>query len=447
MPAIRIYARLTAAAAAALERFSRDGVLAGSTVMLVNTAILAVFGYAFSVIAAHGYSVGAVGDYVAFNSGASLLGMLAGLGWSVSFIRFLPRERHPRMLILLMTVSIVLIGGGIVVGIESALGRSTLQTLHLAPANAGLLFTALVVLTALGSVTTPALVSQGAWRGLIVTDLFGSIVRVAMLPLLVSLGVSGLLIAYTGGTAAGLVAAWLWMWKAAPAIGRRPVRVREWWPDVTSRLRSYYRYAGMSYVTAIVSVAPVACVPLIVGATLGSRELAWYGMAASVGALLTVIPSAVSQAYLVHTNKDETSAGRGALSALKVIYALLIPAAIVVCLAAPLVLAALGKGYAAHGVSVARLLALNAFVVTLCYVIEASLAGTGRMRAYVGLNVFNAMFVIAMVLLVAHGGLISVVLGLMIGNAGTVTLGTVMLVRHRQHSQKAVASNRLLERA
>jgi O-antigen/teichoic acid export membrane protein len=438
---------LSAAAGAVRRRLTRDGVLAGSTAMLANTAILAGFGYVFSVIAARDYSVSAVGDYVAFNSGASLLGMLAGLGWSVSFIRFLPRDRQPRMLILLMTVSIILIGGGIVVGIESALGKSTLQALHLAPANAGLLFTALVVLTALGSVTTPALVSQGAWRGLIITDLFGSIVRVAMLPPLISLGVSGLLIAYTGGTAAGLVAAWVWMWKTAPAIGRRPVRVGEWWPDLSSRLRSYYRYAGMSYVTAIVSVAPIACVPLIVGATLGSRQLAWYGMAASVGALLTVIPSTVSQAYLVNTNKDEASAGRGALSALKVIYALLIPAALVVCLAAPLVLAALGKGYAAHGVSVARVLVLNAFLVTLCYVIEASLAGTGRMRAYVGLNVFNALFVIGMVLLVAHGGLISVVLGLMIGNAGTVTLGTILLVWHRQQSQKAVASNQLLEGA
>jgi O-antigen/teichoic acid export membrane protein len=340
-----------------------------------------------------------------------------------------------------MTASIVVIGGLIVLGIESAIGSAGLQKLHLAPRNAGILFTALVVLTALGSVTTPALVSQGAWRGLIITDLFGSVVRVALLPPLASLGVSGLLIAYTGGTAAGLVAAWLWMWKVAPPVGRRGVRLGEWWPDVAERLRSYYRYAGMSYVTAVVSVIPVASVPLIVGATLGARDLAWFGMAANVAALLTVIPSTVSQAYLVETNKRATEATRGAFGALKVIYALLVPAAIAIALVGPLVLSALGKGYEAHGVPIARVLAVNALVVALCYVIEASLAGTGRMRAYVTLNVFNAAFVVGVVLLAAHGGLIAVCLGLMAGNAGTIVFGASILLWQRQVRGKIVAAD------
>jgi glycosyltransferase involved in cell wall biosynthesis len=96
----------------AVGRILGDHQYRGSLLLLLNTALLALFGFVFWAVAARTYDASSLGTFSAVTSSATLLGAVAALGLPNTLIRHLPATRHARELILMVLSATVALGGG-----------------------------------------------------------------------------------------------------------------------------------------------------------------------------------------------------------------------------------------------------------------------------------------------------------------------------------------------
>ena len=406
--------------AAQLYALSRDRLFAGSAALFMNTVVLAAFGFVFATIAARTYSTSSVGVYVSFVAGSQMLGMVAALGWSLCFVRFLPSEPEPRALMLLMTGTVLSIGGLTVVLIELIAGRGLSSLIHVRVGGVnGVLLTMLVVVTALGAVVPVGLVSRRALRPIVLTSLIGALARVGLLLPLSPFGTAGLLGAYTAGTVLALVLAWGALWRTLP-------RTRAL-TGVLKRARGYVRYSLLGYVSTVVAILPTTALPLIVIAGLGPTQAAWYAMAASIASILWVLCGAVSQALFAEAGNEPERLTRNAHNAVRGIYIVMIPVVVLVVLIAHPILSILGPSYASHGTFVLRALTVGSLSLGGNYIIDATLAGRDRMTAYTAINLVNAALVVGFALVAVHQGIDAVAVSWALAQAASLAVGVCIL--------------------
>jgi O-antigen/teichoic acid export membrane protein len=110
------------------------------------------------------------------------------------------------------------------------------------------------------------------------------------------------------------------------------------------------------------------------------------------------------------------------------IYALLIPAMLILVLCAPLILGLFGREYSDGAAPTLQLLALSAVFTGGTYIVDVALAARDRVRAYVLMNAVNATFVLVAVGVLLPQGLTYGALGWLVAQAASLGFGVVLLV-------------------
>jgi O-antigen/teichoic acid export membrane protein len=397
----------------------QDKLLSGSAALAGNTVILGVLGLAFSVLAARLYAPRDLGIFAGVSAGSQLLGTISALGWSLTFVRFLPEEPSPRPFMVLMTSTIAAASLGLVAILTIILARPAFDVLHF-HLSGGVPLAALFVLvlsTALGGVVTPGLVSRGRNVELLAGNSLGAVLRLALLAPLSFLGVRGLLVAYALGTGLALIACWAFLWRSIPAgAGYR---------DLARRTAGYARYSAIGYASSVFGIAALSIVPLVALSGLGPTREAYFVIGLTITTAVVLVPSTVAQALFIE------SAGRlasgNARRALLGIYALFTPACLVIFLFAHELLSAFGPAYAAHGTLGLRLLALGALPLGATYVVDAVFASTDRMRAYLLINGLSAALLVGFVFVGARSGVSAVSVSWGAANLAALAIGVFML--------------------
>jgi O-antigen/teichoic acid export membrane protein len=96
------------------------------------------------------------------------------------------------------------------------------------------------------------------------------------------------------------------------------------------------------------------------------------------------------------------------MTAIKAIYGLLLPAALLLFVASPLVLSLLGPEYERHATNALRIMAAGSLFLGATYLIDSVFTAVDRMRSYFMINAINACLVVALVAVVAGRGLTAV---------------------------------------
>jgi O-antigen/teichoic acid export membrane protein/glycosyltransferase involved in cell wall biosynthesis len=384
-----------------LAAFRANHLLVGSTTLQVNAALLSALGFVFWVIAARLYASSSIGLYAGLNAGATILGTVAALGWPLTVIRFLPTERHQRRLILIMILSVLLLGTAIVGVVELVAGPFLFPALNIPTGvTDGVLTLIMVMVSSIGSVVSAALVSQRATRTVLITTVIGAIVRIASLLPLVFLGTTGLIIAATGGGVLAAVLASVALWRRLPASSGP-------WGSL-ERTVGYIRYSATGYVAMVFGILPSTVVPLIVLGSLGARRTGWFSIAFLVVGLLSIVPTTTSQVLFAESSRGPEYLRRNLMTAIKAIYGLLLPAALLLFVASPLVLSLLGPEYERHATNALRIMAAGSLFLGATYLIDSVFTAVDRMRSYFMINAINACLVVALVAVVAGRGLTAV---------------------------------------
>ncbi|HTZ30616.1 MAG TPA: glycosyltransferase [Streptosporangiaceae bacterium] len=407
-------------ARAAVGSIFGNALYRGSAILLANTAATAVLGVAFWTLAAHRYPAVSVGLFSGVTAAVSLLGTVAALGLPNVMIRHVSGIENPLELVALTVAAIATVGTLVCLGTVIVLGPHLPPSLHVAQ-HGGMvvLVTVLVVVTAVSSVIDAGLIAIRYSSLVLIKNLLGSLVKVGALLLLARFASAGLLIAFGLGlvlsTAVSMVA-------LARRVGGR-------WAAAGSLrlLRRYLSLTSANYLATVLGILPLTVVPVEVLVIRGAEETARFAVAFLIVGFLSLIPSTVAQVLFAEASRRGASLRDQLARAVRGVYALLLPAVIVVVAAAPLLLSMFGAAYASAATGCLRVLALGTLLTGGTYLIDSLLIARDRKGAYVFINGVNAFLVLGCVAILLPHGLTAAAAGWALAQGLSFLVGLAVL--------------------
>lgn len=406
--------------------------------LMANTLVLAGFGFLFWTLAARGYPAATVGSFSGLTSGIGLVSAIAALGLPNMVTRHLTTTSSPQALMAVVLAAISALGGTLSVAVLIGLGPYLPASLDLrAHGPTLILFTVLVIVTALSGAIDAALIAVRATRALLWSNLAGAVVRVAGLFLLTSLRSSGLVVAYSAGLILATVLS------VPPLIAR--LRGGAQLGNALALFREYMAGNIRNYVATIFGMLPGTVVVLEVIARLGAARTAPFAAASLIAGFLAVIPSTTSQVLFAEASRKGATMGGQLRKALRAIYALLIPGIAVMVAGAPWIMRVFGASYAAQATNCLRILALSSLFTGGTYLVDSMLIARDRTGAYLFMNGANAVLMLGCVGYMLRGGVTGGAEGWALGQGASLLLGLAVVAtgttgRHRRAHEKRPAA-------
>lgn len=193
------------------------------------------------------------------------------------------------------------------------------------------------------------------------------------------------------------------------------------------------RYIAGDFAAQLFNQLSSTFLPVLVVSLLGAEQGAYFLPAQTIFAAMGMLSAAITSALVVAAAKEPEDAPRHARAVLRRICVIVLPAAVVVTLAAPLVLSLFGTEYRAHATTVLQLMMASLFprVIVSLYVTKCRLANRTFLIAILQF-VQAAILITATVLLAPMIGLVAVgwaALAAEVVPAVAVTAGVVRWLR------------------
>ncbi len=329
----------------------QEPLIRNSFFIMASSLAAAGFGFFFWMIAARLYSQADVGIATALMSSVGLLILISRLGLDQSVIRFFPlRDKNGVLGTALLVPTAVALGAGLlfiaavdIISPELAIVR-TIAPLYL------------LILGAYSLIW----VLEGAFNALRKSEhyftlnvFYGS--RILFLVPLVFLGATGIFGAFGLSFILGLFLALALLARCSvrPALGVDRVFLREAW-----------QFSAGAYIAGILMSAPNMVIPIMVLHVLGAESTANYYITYAIVSILFMIPYAFTTSLFVEGSHGGEMK-KSVLRTLAGMFALLIPAIIMLSLFGEQILNLIGKDYV-EGMALLRVLALSALFVSIC---------------------------------------------------------------------------------
>lgn len=411
-----------------------DALYRGSLILIANTVATSAIGFVFWSLAAHRYPASAVGVFSSVTSAAALLAAIAALGLPNVIIRHIASAENARELMIVAVTAIATVGTTVCLVIVLALGPHLPPSLDLQQRGPmAVLVTSLVIFTAISTILDVGLVATRSSHDVLIKNLVGSIARVTAMLLLVSFASSGLLIAYCLGLGLTVV--------IGGALLDRQIRGKRVRFGALQVLRSHLSLTSGNYLATVMGILPVSIVPLEIFVVLGAAETGRFAVAFLVCGFLNVIPSTVAQVLFAEASRYGASLRGQLRKAIRGVYGLLLPAIVIVIVAAPFILGLFGAAYATAATDCLRVLALSGLFTGGTYLVDSLLIARDRIAAYVFMNGANAALVLGFVGILARRGLTAAAVGWALAQGLSLLLGMVVLAtaRHGWHRKRSPA--------
>ncbi len=319
--------------------------------IMTSSFVAAGFGFFFWMIAARFYSQADVGIATALMSSMGLLILISRLGLDQSVIRFFPSRDKNRVLgtAVLVPTAIALGAGVFFIAAVDVLAPELAIVRSIAPLY-------LVILGAYSIVW----VFEGALNALRKSEYYFALnllygTRILFLVPLVSLGAMGIFGAFGLSFILGLILALILLARCSvrptPCVDR-------------SFLREAWQFSAGAYIAGILMSAPNMVIPIMVLHVLGAESTANYYITYAIVSILFMIPYAFTTSLFVEGSHGGEMK-RSVLRTLASMFALLIPAIIVLSLFGEPILGLIGKDYV-EGMALLRVLAVSALFVSVC---------------------------------------------------------------------------------
>lgn len=366
--------------------------LTNSLSLLGTTAVTSGLGFTFWAVAAREFSQQAVGYGSAAVSAMSLLSTIGIFGLGTVLIGELPKRNHRAGLVsaslLASGISSLILGLGFAV--IASISSKRFEVILGKPTEA-LVFAVGVALGAAAFVFDSATI--GLLRGgvQLTRNLVFSVVKMAALPVTAiflrdQFG-SGIFLSWAGGVAVSLAVSAIWLRIQGSPIFPRP----DW-----SALRALRKTALAHNWLNIAIAVPVTLIPVLVTAIVSPEANAAFYIAWMLTSFVYSVPGALSLVLFAVASADPRVIAGKMRFALKLSLLIGVPALLVLCFGAPLILSLFGKSYVQQATFPMWLLSLayipalpKSFYVAVC-------RADGRItKAAVVLTSFSAIEIVA----------------------------------------------------
>ena len=365
-----------------LRSFTTDPLLRSAYSLMANTVVTAVLGFGFWIAAARLYPAEDVGRDSALIAGLIELSAICQLNMSNAVVRFLPRLRSGaaralRRSYLLSAAGALLIGTAFVVVaplISEDLG------VVMRPTSIAVVYVVSLVVWGVFTVEDAALTAlRRAYWVPIENGAYG-VLKLAALPVMLAVGAGhGVFLAWVIPVALLVVPVNLLLFgRLLPAHARRAAPADS--PVMKRSRRKLIGFVAQDYGGTVLARASTTILPLLVVALLGTQENAYFYVPFTIAVAFDMLFYGVGTSLTVEgANAEHRIRGLAAL-VVRRFTVLLIPGALLIALAAPLILMPFGPDYVREGTSVLRLLAIASLFRGLItfYEAVARVRGNGR---------------------------------------------------------------------
>jgi O-antigen/teichoic acid export membrane protein len=380
--------------------------LRGAYSLVANTAVTSVLGMVFWVAAARLFSSVEVGRDTVLISVMIELSTVCQLNMGNGIIRFLPDLGTPSRQALgavygLVGMMALLVGTAFVLIVPHVsheltyLGKEMTLTVG---------FVAALVLWGLFTLQDAALMAtrQAPWIP-VENGLFG-VLKLAALPAFLLVGaIHGVFLAWVLPMALLLVPVNLLVFKRA-IPGHVTGEARE---SSISRIgpRRVARFLAQDYLASVFTQATLTVLPVLVIAILGAQQSAYFAMPFTIVMAFDTFAYGACTSLVVEATLEQDSLRVLTKVFARRVLALLMPAAALLALAAPLVMLPFGHAYAQHGAGVLRLLLCASIfrAVIALFSAVARVQGRGLRLASVELALLVLVLGPAVLLARSHG--------------------------------------------
>jgi polysaccharide pyruvyl transferase WcaK-like protein/O-antigen/teichoic acid export membrane protein len=403
-------------------KIRRDELLKNSGYLMLMSATMAGFGFAFWLLCSHLYSPEAIGIATSLISAASLISYVSLLGLNNTFVRFLPSSADRNGQI--NTGLAMVFGAGL---LFSAVYVTLLPVI--APGLSfvsarwplALCFVTLTALSAMNLATDSVFVAfREARYNLIVDGIFQSLVKLALPLALIGLGAFGIYLATGAGAAVAVVLSLLLM-----------IRRFHYRPGLTFNVdfvRRIRTFSGATYTAHLLNLSPILVLPIIVLSKLGAAAAGFFFIAFQLASLINAVAFAVSQSLFAEGSQVGANLQRLAVRSAIVVTSLITPIAFGLAVTGRFFLQFFGRQYARNAASTLTLLSLAAVPVAVNAWSSTLLKVTKQLRALVVVNVVYALIICGGAWVAAHKGLTWVGGAWLLGNSVSAVLAIAVLL-------------------
>ncbi len=352
--------------------------------LMIASAVTALLGFAFWLIAARFYSPADVGLASAAISGASLLAMLAYLGLGYGLIRFLPHSGKNASSMInscftlgsLTSVVLALIFLGGLNLWSPALLFIKQNPIYLATF---LLFT---LASTLSSLTTDTFVASRRAGFVLATSLVFGLLKLPLVILLAAFYSFGIFTSLSIALGVALLlSVFFFLPRSQP--GYRPFFTVN--RKVVNEML-YFSFAN--YISIVFWTAPGLVLPIMVVNLLGAELNAFFFVAWAIGGVLAVIPSAASMSLFTEGSYEQERLGINIWRSLKMILLLFVPLVVLVFAFADKILLPFGIAYAENATTLVRILAISSLPLAVNIVYLAIKRVEKRLKVIMSLTTF-----------------------------------------------------------
>ncbi|BEP13640.1 hypothetical protein acdb102_19510 [Acidothermaceae bacterium B102] len=426
---------MRASTAKLARHFREDVVFRNSFFLMASTVVMGSFGLVFWTLASHTYTTSEVGLTTSLSASAMFLSTGSMLGLNTTLIRYLPRSLdRGRLASAALSVALatsLAVGCGFAMwswlSSSPAFGRSERAWLLC-------VFVVYVVSITVNGLLDSIFIASQCAQWVLLKNAIMSACRPLLLVALTALGALGILSSISLAALLALVLGFL--------LVRSRLDIRLTLQVSPEEVNASSRFAIANYVGSLFGIAPASLLPLIVVSRLGATKAAFLYMPMMIVALLTVIPSATAQALFAEMSYERESLVRKLRPALVQLALLLVPAASLAILFAPLILWPFGPEYVRAGAGPLRVLAIASVLGGFSFFGDAVLNIQHRSWAYSGMAGLNAMVTLCLAYALAPQGLMAIAVGVLVAQAITVVIYVIVnraLVSQVISSQVAVA--------
>lgn len=361
--------------------------------ILLTNISSALFGFVFWIIAAKLYTPQEVGIATALISSMSLIVLVAKVGLDFSIIRYFPvRDKSAvyNTSIVITTLSSLIFGLIFILGAD--LFSPELKEIYTL-GSVGLLLIFIIANTTANLAGIAFVALRRSDYYLIQNLLTGS--KILLLFPLMYLGAFGIF----GSVGLSFILTTIFSSLLIMKSG-----IRHSFNVDKEFLAESSRFSLGNYLIGLFQTAPNLILPIMVLNILGADAAAYYYIAFSVAFILFIVPNAISTSLFVEGSNGE-SLRLSTIRSLIAIYALLIPAVIILYSSGDVVLGIIGKEYATNGFELFQVMIFTSLVLPMTYIYSAVKRVQNRVRELVLLNglIFALLVGLAHICMINYG--------------------------------------------
>lgn len=415
-----------------ITRFKNDSLFRNSVYLMLSTAIMAIFGFIFWIIAARFYTPGQIGFATALISATVLLSNLSLLGFNMAIVRYLPKHKNPNgtisTAIIFTTLATIVVSVLYLLGIDRFAPAFQQLTSNLGYA---VLFVIFMVMVSLNTLTDSVFIAYRASHYNVIVYTFFGLVKIALPIVLISFGEYGIFFAYTGSVLVSLALSLYFM--------RRVFHFRFRWSIESKVAKQLSKFSIANYISSLISSVPMLVMPILIVSKLGAEPAAYYYMASTVAAILYIIPMATTQALLAEGSHDEQGLSSFVKGASKLIALLMLPAVAFLIIAGHYVLSIFGKTYASSSADLLDIMAVTGVVMSINMLFGTVMRIRHQMKAMIATNIAYFACTMAVTVAMIDKGILWAGWALLAGQVFCCLINIVFF-RFRRPPQPATAS-------